>query len=147
MAFQAWWIERIETENLSEESANKDFTQIGKMIKKVSDLHDLALPRRFEGLRFQTSGNRPPFSTKHIREVILADGALGGLNADARAVLYVMVELGARPSETSGPRPEDIRLDVAVPDTSIESYPGSALTTRHSVRMLPLVGIALIGAG
>lgn len=147
LTFQSWWLERIETENLSPESANKDITHLGKMIATISDRHDLDLPRKFRGLRFKVEGNkRPSFSTKHIREVLLAAGAFDGLNVDARAIVMVLVELGARPSEIAGLRPEDIRLDAEIPHISIESYPGRMLKTSFSKRTLLVLGVALEGA-
>lgn len=147
LAFQAWWLDRIESEDLSAESANKDITHLGKMIDTISDRHDLDLPRKFRGLRFKTDGNRrPPFSTAHIRDVILKEGALDGLNVDARAIIMVLVELGARPSEIAGLRPQDVRLDAEIPHISIETYPGRILKTSFSQRTLPLVGVAIEGA-
>lgn len=147
LAFRAWWFERIETEELSPESANKDISHLGKMIATISDRHDMDLPRRFRGLRFAVEGGRrPPFSAQHIKDVILKPGALAGLNDDARAIVLVLVELGARPSEIAGLRPEDVRLDDAVPHLSIVSYPGRVLKTKHSARAMPLVGVAIEGA-
>src|SRR4051812_26120499 len=40
-----------------------------------------------------------PFETEFIKSRLLADGALAGLNEEARHVLYVVMETGLRPSE------------------------------------------------
>jgi len=147
IAFRDWWYERVEEEGLSSRSANKDLTHIGKMIALVSDRHDLDLPRRFRGLRFDDSGaKRPPYSTDFIRDRILAPGALDGLNATSRGVVLTMINTGARPGELVGLRPEDIHLDAEIPHLSIVAYQGRALKTKFSIRDMPLVGPSLEGA-
>jgi integrase len=146
--FRDWWLERIEEEGLSMESANKDFTHLGHMISVVSDRLDLKLDRRFRGLRFKRgeAGKRPPYSSEFICGRLLASGALAGLNASARAVVLIMVETGARPSEIVALRPADIRLDHEIPHIAIDGYDGRQLKTPFSRRDLPLVGVSLEGA-
>lgn len=147
LEFRDWWYKRVIDEHLSVESANKDITHIGKMIALVSDRYDLELPRRFRALRFVSNDRttRPPFSTDHIRDVLLAPRALDGLNAGARGVVLGMINTGARPSELAGLRPEDIHLKAEIPHISIRAYPGRVLKTRFSERLLPLVGPSLEG--
>jgi len=57
----------------------------------------------FSGTRIEggRDGKRPPFSVEHIRNVILAPGALVGLNVEARDVVTIVMETGARPSDGS----------------------------------------------
>ena len=57
-----------------------------------------------------------------------------------------MVNTGARPSELVGLRPEDLRLDAAIPHIRIAPYPGRALKSRRSERDLPVIGAAAEGA-
>ncbi|WP_366942749.1 hypothetical protein [uncultured Paracoccus sp.] len=45
------------------------------------------------------AGQRPPFSSGWIQDKLLAQGALDGLNEEARAILLAMVNTGGRPSE------------------------------------------------
>ncbi|WP_416358546.1 molecular chaperone [Aureimonas phyllosphaerae] len=167
VAFRDWWFERIqeEAENAEEstvaggktkkprplkaETGNKDLTHIGKMIAKVSDRHDLDLPRRFRGLRFSDEGDdekRPPYSADFIRDKLLAPGALDGLNEAARGVVLTMVNTGARPSELAALRVEDIHLEADIPFITIIQYRGRKLKTKYSARDLPLVGPSLDGA-
>lgn len=147
LRFRSWWLDRIESDDLSAESANKDFSHIGKMIAAISDRHDLDLKRHFRGLRMEgEGGKRVPFSSSHILDRIVGGGALDNLNVDARAVLLVMVETGARPSEISGLRPADINLDGDIPFIRVAPYRGRVLKTRFSERDLPLVGVAVDGA-
>ncbi|MBO0662820.1 integrase [Jiella sp. MQZ9-1] len=147
IAFRAWWSDRIVEDDLAMETPNKDIAYVATMIGTVSDRLDLDLGRRFQGLRFKSaSESPPPFSTGFIRERLLADGALAGLNDDARGLVLVMIETGCRPIEIIHLRPEDIRLDHDIPHISVEPYKGYSLKTKYSRRQTPLVGVALEGA-
>ena len=148
VAFRSWWSDRVIEEDMSAETPNKDLAVLSKMFSTVSDRLDLDLAPRFRGLRFDNvSESPPPFSPAFIRERLIAPGALAGLNDDARGVVLVMVETGARPTEIVNLRREDIRLDDTIPHISIEPYKGYSLKTRYSRREIPLVGVALEGAG
>ena len=59
-------------------------------------LDDVFAATRIEGGR---DGQRAPFPVEFIRDVILAPGKLDDLNEEARAVVHVVMETGARPSE------------------------------------------------
>jgi integrase len=85
---------------------------------------------------------RLPFSDDWIRDRILAPGALDGLNTEARCILLGMVNTGYRPVEGAELRPEDIRLDAEIPHISINGK-HRRLKTRHSERLIPLVGVSL----
>ena len=134
---------------LKAESANKDVTHLGKMVALLSDRLDLDLPRRFQGLRFtgdDDEDGRVPFSAEWISERILAPGLLERLNPAVRGVILTMVNTGARPSELTGLRKEDIRVDAEIPHIAIVEYQGRKLKTPFSKRDLPLVGPSLEGA-
>ncbi|WAJ31183.1 integrase [Antarcticirhabdus aurantiaca] len=148
LAFRAWWIDRIADEELLPDTANKQFVQVGTVIATVSDRLDLDLKRHFRGLSLkQVEAKRPPFSTAHIREVLLRPGALDALNAGARGIILTMIETGARPVELAHLRPKiDIRLDAEIPHISIAPYERYSLKTKYSERTLPLVGVAIEGA-
>lgn len=160
--FRDRWFEWISTGKLVEgpdgekvlrilkaETGNKDVTHVGKMIALLSDRLDLDLPRRFQGLRFsdeEDEDGRVPFSSAWIRERILAHGLLERLNPAVRGVILTMVNTGARPSELTGLRREDIRVDAEIPHIAIVEYQGRKLKTPFSKRDLPLVGPSLEGA-
>lgn len=160
--FRDHWFEWISTGKLVEgpdgekalrvlkaESANKDVTHVGKMIALLSDRLDLDLPRRFQGLRFANDDDdegRVPFTSDWIRERILSPGLLERLNPAVRGVILTMINTGARPSELTGLRPADIRLDAEIPHIAIVDYPGRKLKTPFSKRDMPLVGPSLEGA-
>jgi len=147
-AFRQTWVERIELEKLSPASANKEISTLSKIFGTVSDRLDLQLPKRFSQLRFDVGRVPPrqPFSTEHLRNVLLTDTALAGLNADARSIFYILAETGARPSEIASLRDGDFHLEARVPHISIEPYDGHELKTTFSERTIPLVGIAIEAA-
>lgn len=142
--FREWWWDRIELEGLTPNSANKDFTHFGKVIKTVARMKRLGFAPPVDGYRFKDgqSRPRPPFPTDFIRDKILAPGALGGMNDDARLILLGMINTGYRPSEGAGLLPEHIVLDAEIPHIDIQPV-GRALKTRRSRRKIPLVGVSL----
>jgi integrase len=142
--FRQWWSERLETEDLSAGSANKDLTHFGKVLRRVNELKRLSLDLPLEGLAFRSveGDRRPPFSTDWIRSKILAPGALAGMNTEARCILLGMINTGYRPSEGAALLPHHIKLDTAVPH--IEILPeGRQIKTRSSNRVIPLAGVSL----
>jgi integrase len=90
---------------------------------------------------------RPPLPVEWIRDVILAPGALDALNEEARGILLVMVETGARPSEIANLHIDVIRLDHEVPHVVIEPRDDPEdpreIKTGSSIRIVPLVGVSL----
>ena len=146
-AFRAKWMERVAAGEVKPESANKDFIYLSAMWRAVAQAKGIPLRFETEGLALSASkgkkATRPPFSDTWIREKLLAPGALDGLNIEARTVLLVMVNTGARPSEISGLLPEEINLTGKVPHILIQPNANRHLKNRHSERYMPLTGISL----
>ena len=144
LAFRKFWQERIAAEDLAIGTANKDFGHVSKMLTAIDVNYQLGLPPVFLKLRFsgEESEQRLAFSPKWVRDEILAPGAFDGLNAEAVAIVMIIVETGARPSEICNAVPANIRLKEKVPYIHIAGA-GRVLKTRHSVRDIPLVGVAL----
>src|SRR5262249_23620704 len=96
-----WWREQGLECGVAPKTANKDIGQLSRMLKEMSIRRRLKLPDFFQGLRLKGEKDRPriPYETKFIQERLLANGALAGLNEDARLVFLTMVETGLRPSE------------------------------------------------
>lgn len=144
--FRDWWNKRIEKEAMSPGSANKDIGFFESTLRLVEEKKRLGIVFPFGKLTFKEDDDddhkRPSFSEKWIAEKLLADGALDGLNAEARAVIHVMVNTGARPSEIVGLLPHHIRLDVNVPHIEIKAE-GKKTKNKPSRRVIPLVGISL----
>lgn len=73
---------------------------------------------------------------------MLKDGALSGLNPEARSILLAMINTGARPLEIAALLPEHIHLAAKVP--YIEVLPeGRQVKSAYAVRKIPLVGVSL----
>lgn len=142
--FRNWWMERLEEEELSPGSANKDLIHLGDVLKTVNRMKRLGLVLPLTDLAFKESEGkkRPPFSVKWIKEKLLAPGALNGLNPEARAIVLVMVNTGCRPSEVAALTAKTIKLNHNVPHISIEPE-GRQIKSKHARRTVPLLGVSL----
>jgi hypothetical protein len=85
VAYADFWEGRTIAEGISPSSANKNISHIGGMIRAVDKRLKLGLDHVFSGTRLEggRDGNRSPFTVEHIRNVILAPGALDGDRAPA----------------------------------------------------------------
>jgi integrase len=144
LAYSDWWEERVLTEGIGAGTANKNISHIGGMIRAVNKRLKLGLDDVFAGTRIEggRDGQRAPFPLEFIRHVILAPGTLDELNDEARDVVYVVMETGARPSEIINLTAQCVVLDAAIPYIRIQAE-GRVLKTEHSERDIPLVGLAL----
>jgi integrase len=142
--FRGWWMEKLEADGLTPNSANKDLIHLGDVLRTVNRMKRLGLVLPLSDLSFKEgeARQRPPFSESWIKDQLLKPGALDGLNTDARCVLLAMVNTGARPSELAALTAAQIRLDVDVPHISIEAI-DRQLKTRNARRVIPLVGVSL----
>ncbi|MCT4685205.1 MAG: integrase, partial [Roseicyclus sp.] len=143
--FRSWWLERIAEENLTPNSANKDRIHLADVLRTVDELKglDLDLPLHKLTLKEGDKAERVPFSDSWIREKLLADGALAGMNDEARAILVGMINTGYRPSEAAGLTADRIRLDHEVPHLVIAADPTRQIKNRTSRREIPLTGVSL----
>lgn len=141
--FRDWWNTRIDNEGLTSNAANKDFQHIAAILRAVDDALGLELNLPVSRLAINgTKRRRLPFSDKWIRAKLLAKGALDGLNDEARCILLVCINTGARPSEIAGLMKRHVHLDGKVPFISIEPE-GRQLKNAASQRRIPLVGVSL----
>ena len=143
-AFRDWWLERVEIEDLHPSTANKNMDHFGKVLKLVNEEKRLGLLLPLGKLRLEEGekNTRPPFSVGWIKGRLLAPGALDGLDPEARAILLVMVNTGARPSEVAALRSSTIRLEDDAPHISIQPD-ARRLKTKHARRVIPLTGVSL----
>jgi integrase len=106
----------------------------------------------FAGLGFSTKRKkkRPPFPVEWISDVILKAGALETMNDEGRAILLIIIETGARPSEICNLDGNTIMLGAPVPHLVIEPREDPddprEIKTESSRRKVPLVGVALAAA-
>lgn len=142
--YSDWWRERVLNDNVAAKTANKDIGQLSRMLKEISIRRRLKLPDIFQGLRLrgETDKSRIPFETSFIQDRLLAEGALAGLNEDARLIFYVLVETGMRPSEVANLQEGAIHLEARIPYLAVMPD-GRRLKTEDSRRDIPLVGVAL----
>lgn len=143
--FRAWWQERIMSEDLLPGSANRDITELATMWKRVNVADRMALEPIWAGLRLEGEKHRPrlPFPADWIQRRLLATGALDSLNAEARAIVYLMVETGFRLAEACNLTAGCIHLDAPIPYVQVRPV-GRRLKTEVSERDTPLVGVALM---
>lgn len=142
--FRAWWLERLETNGLTTNSANKDLIHLGDVLKTVNKMKRLGLVLPLTDLSFKQgeAKPRPPFTESWIRDKIPAPGKLDGLNKEARCILLAMINTGARPSELAALTNDQIKLDTNVPHISIEPV-GRQLKSANARRVIPLCGVSL----
>lgn len=138
------WQDRIETEGKHVRTANRDIGGIHSMLTLVDQKKRLGLTAPFAGLRLRggVDRKRPPFKAAFVRDHILAAGALGELNDQARDVVYLLAATGLRPSEACNLTEETIFLETPVPYIAIIGA-GRSLKTANSAREFPLTGLAL----
>lgn len=144
VVFRGALTQRVRAGEIVASSANKDLIHLLTVIEDVARAKSIRLNynRTKIMLKADDANTRPPFSRLWIKDKILAHGALDGLNPEARAILLGMINTGYRPSEGAMLTAAQIRLDGPVPHISIEPV-GRALKTKHSKRIIPLVGVSL----
>lgn len=114
------------------------------MIKVINLRHRLGLSDIFAGMRLEGAQQeqRPPFSTDFVQTRILAEGALLGLNEEARRTVFLMADTGLRLSEACNLNETSIFLDCAIPHIKVMPD-GRRVKSKDSIREIPLVGCAL----
>ncbi len=142
--YRQYWQERVAVEELRIDTANKDMGHLTQMFGAVDKVHLTDVRAKFTGLLLEGGGyeQRAPFDPDFVRDVILARGALDGLNEEARAIIWVVASTGMRPVEVCHVRAEHIHLDAPVPYVTIKAV-DRVLKTDHSARDIPLLGSAL----
>jgi integrase len=152
--FYQHWVKKLAPENgVNRKSASLGKRRMGDMrilygeyFKHIGD-GDRQNP--FDGLTFNEKfkTRRPPFEIEFVQDKILKPGTLAGLNAEARAIVFVLIETGARGGEICNLHPEVIKLNDKVPHILIQPRldpeDPREIKTTSSIRRIPLVGVAL----
>ncbi|OLS49326.1 hypothetical protein BV379_14255, partial [Rhodovulum sulfidophilum] len=121
---KAWWQKKIAAENLSMESANKDFANMAGMLRRYYESiaqPDPPYPYPYPYHRISLKDRHKAESRKleipvdWITEKWFAPGAFDGTNDEARDILLISVETGCRQSEICDLPPEAIVLDHPIP--------------------------------
>ena len=149
-SYYNWWRERLEPKEgqkaLSGNTANRDIGNVRKLYAeycKYIGEEDRQNPFRNLSFKDKNKADVPPFEDEWVRAKILIPGCLAGINEEARAIAYALIETGARPGEISNLMPEDIILKHDVPHIRIRPKKNREIKTDASVRDIPLVGISL----
>ncbi len=139
------WNELILKDQINIASANKYIGRVAAMFKTVTEVHQLGCSDIFAKIYIKggKDGVRAAFATDWVQNTLLAEGILDGLNREARAIVYLMVETGIRLSEACNLRRNHIILDHDIPHIKILPE-GRQLKTDQSERDIPLVGVALM---
>lgn len=132
------------------DSVNKDFSYLSSMITRYREsLGDLDPPRPYSRVKIRTKHKeeqrRKPWTDEMIWEHVLRPGSIDALNDEAAAVLVIVAETGARPSEIWAAPAAAFRLDHEVPHIMVENG-GREVKTKDSKREIPLIGAALEAA-
>ncbi|MGL4324421.1 MAG: tyrosine-type recombinase/integrase [Beijerinckiaceae bacterium] len=145
--FREVWQRRIITEGRDIGTANKDIGHLNRMFRIVSQNRRLGLASPFAEMRIEgeRGGQRTAFETDFLAHRLLAPDALCGLNPEARAIFYIIVETGMRLSEACNLTGNTIILNHDVPHVCVEPE-GRRMKTDQSRRQIPLVGVSLIAA-
>ena len=147
----SWWASRIDpNENpspKSPDSGNKDMGNLNILYRRYWEFEGEEFrDNPFRNLRFQRRKNaekRPAFPIDWIKTRLLAPESFDGMNADARRIMYALIETGCRPSEVINIEPKNICLDAEIPHLKIRPAKQRALKTLSSYRDIPLVGVSL----
>ncbi|MDN5201494.1 tyrosine-type recombinase/integrase [Fulvivirgaceae bacterium BMA10] len=145
--FRDWWLERMRQENIKANTINKDFTHLKSVLETVCthEQLDIDIDGIFKKIHIKEEDRetRQPYETTFIQNEILNSETLKGLEEEAKYILQVCINTGARPIELVNLIAEDIHLDAPVPYIHIRPRKGYSLKTKESKRKLPLVGTAL----
>ena len=148
--FKDWWVERLQEENMTPNSANKDFIHLRGVLLNVNDNLRLDLPmsKLFDRLTIKETGRsgRLSFEPAFVQDTLLHhSGPMSNMNKALWLFLCAMADTGARISELVGldATAGDISLECDIPFISIRPNKTRQLKTPSSERIIPLVGSAL----
>lgn len=144
--FRDWWSARVEG-GLKLNTANRDISSLSELLRTWARLTNTEFDDPFAGLNLEGKDQsaRPAFSLAWIKQQILADGALDGLNDEARDVFLVMINTGLRPSEITDAPIDDFVLSDKIPHIRVAPN-GRELKVSHTMRDIPLLGVSLLAA-
>lgn len=142
-----WWLGRMKTDDIKADTVNKDFTHLKGVLETVSTHEgiEMDVEKLFKKIPIKEDDRRTreAYPTSFIKDEIFNAKNLKDLDEEARNILFVCANIGARPIEIVNLEKEDICLDGDVPYVHIQPRKGYSLKTKESERRLPLVGNVL----
>lgn len=126
-------------------TGNKMLGRVASMFNAVNEEKRLNIAPLFSKATIpgETKEQRVPYAIDFVQKHFLADGMFDDLNEQARGIVFVVAELGVRPSEACSLSGPNIRLTSNVPHLRVRDD-GRETKTKSSWREIPLVGVALI---
>ncbi|PCJ96021.1 MAG: hypothetical protein COA45_11520 [Zetaproteobacteria bacterium] len=149
LTFRDWWFTKIQDEELKRGTANKDFTNLKRLILISSDDHilNMEVEQMFVEIRFKAGDEmiRRPFPTEFIQNTLLQHDYVG-LSPECKWLIFAMADTGARIKELAGldAKNGEIVLEGDTPHIKIQENQYRELKTKPSRRDIPLVGAALL---
>jgi site-specific recombinase XerC len=151
LKFRGWLLTRVQRGEIKFESARKTQSIAIGVLRKLNSLLGLGCDFSFAGLSIKANAAEVqqrvsvPADWVRSRWLVRECEDLDGLNDEARNILLMLVNTGARPSEVSGLKLKHIELSGPVPLIRIEPD-GRELKNAHSRRTIPLAGVSLLAA-
>lgn len=145
LTFKDWWLSRVRSGEVKENTANKDFENLRAIFQKLIDDLALDVPNQWRGIRIEPDepSKRRSLTRVEILDCLFASNPLRTMNAECRAIVESCAELGTRPIEIINREPSDIILNAEIPHIKIQRNQHGRLKTNASKRDMPLVGAAL----
>jgi len=156
--YEDFWRKRVRNQGVSANYANKQIRYVRQMI--TAHLDDIRMPRSkrhnpFVGVKIKKNAydksdeerRRLPLPERWIKERLIRDRILEGLNQQASDVAIIAAIGGCRSSEVYDVPPEDIFLDHVIPHFKIrvvtEGPNTREIKNQPSTRIVVLLGPAL----
>ena len=149
LKFRSSLMELVADDVITGNTANKKLGHLKDILKTVGKHEEVETDFKLlfaETRLAEDVDSRPPFDVDFVQRRFLDSDALQDLNDQAKALVYMMVETGARESELIGLMPEDYILNHEIPHIWIRKNRLRTLKTKTSDRKIPLIGVALIAA-
>ena len=151
LKYKKWWANRIKVGDENglrpkPYTANRHMGNMRSLYRSFFEFQgeeDRPNPFRRLSFRDHKEKTRLSFNDEWIRTKVLVPGRFDSLNSQARGIIYILIETGARPSEICNLLAENIFLDEEVPYIAIRGKSNREVKAAASNRDIPLVGIAL----
>lgn len=143
--FRAHWQSRVLKGEVLVASANRKMRSVAGLYKTIHRFHQLDEKNPFASLTIPggREGKRLAYAPSFVQSHFLADGMFDELNAEARRIIYLIVETGLRLSEACALTHKTIHLVAPIPYVEVADD-DRELKTPGSARLIPLVGVALL---
>ena len=139
---------RVDKREITAATAKKSMTYATGVLKRFYEDLGKAYPAFYAGLtirdRFAEEKSKKPLPDDWVRDVLLNEEKMKGLNEQARDIMLVILETGCRQSEIYNLTAEFIHLDAPIPHIDLKNVEGEReVKNKSAKRQIPLMGVAL----